>query len=433
MLAGAYPSDEFAELKPRVVWDRVTDVVEGRRDARVVAVTSGGTIPDRGLYPVFLEGEAGTPGRRVGELDEEMVYELRAGMHGDVVVLGASSWRVAGHQPQPGHRDAGARASPASSRSGTATPSGGRSSSGGRSARSPARSRRTSRRGAKGRAKAADAAARPSTTSTSSPPRTCSPTSRTSATRPARCRPTAGSSSSASATSSATGGSSSSRRSAAGSTRRGRWRSRAGSRSAWGSRSRRSTPTTGSRSACPRATRALDGVEALLFPDPEEVEDLVVGRVGQSSLFASRFRENAARALLLPRRRPGTRTPLWQQRQRAADLLQRREPLRELPDPRRDVPRVPRRRVRPAGAARGAGRRRAARDRRPQRRDREGVGVRGQPAVRLRRGVHVRRRRPARRAAGPGADARPRPPPRAAGPGGAARAARRRTRSRTSS
>ncbi|HEX7950674.1 MAG TPA: DEAD/DEAH box helicase, partial [Candidatus Limnocylindrales bacterium] len=94
MLAGAYPSDEFAELKPRVVWDRLTDVVEGRRDARVVAVTSGGTIPDRGLYGVFMVGEAGTPGRRVGELDEEMVYELRAGMHGDVVVLGASSWRV---------------------------------------------------------------------------------------------------------------------------------------------------------------------------------------------------------------------------------------------------------------------------------------------------------------------------------------------------
>ena len=94
MLAGAYPSDEFAELKPRVVWDRVTDVVEGRRDARVVAVTSGGTIPDRGLYGVFMVGEAGTPGRRVGELDEEMVYELRAGMHGDVIVLGASSWRV---------------------------------------------------------------------------------------------------------------------------------------------------------------------------------------------------------------------------------------------------------------------------------------------------------------------------------------------------
>src|SRR5262245_45230085 len=94
MLAGAYPSDEFAELKARLVWDRVTDTVEGRRDARVVAVTSGGTIPDRGLFGVFLAGEAGTPGRRVGELDEEQVYELRAGMHGDVIVLGASSWRI---------------------------------------------------------------------------------------------------------------------------------------------------------------------------------------------------------------------------------------------------------------------------------------------------------------------------------------------------
>ena len=88
---GAYPSDEFAELKPRIIWDRVTDVVEGRRDARVVAVTSGGTIPDRGLFGVFLEGEAGTPGRRVGELDEEMVYESRAG---EIIVLGASSWRI---------------------------------------------------------------------------------------------------------------------------------------------------------------------------------------------------------------------------------------------------------------------------------------------------------------------------------------------------
>src|SRR4029434_4286838 len=61
--------------------------------------------------------------------------------------------------------------------------------------------------------------------------------------------------------------------------------------------------------------------EELLFPAPEDIEDLVVGQVANSALFASRFRENAARALLLPRRRPGTRTPLWQQRQRASDLL----------------------------------------------------------------------------------------------------------------
>src|SRR5262245_63693405 len=71
----------------------------------------------------------------------------------------------------------------------------------------------------------------------------------------------------------------------------------------------------------PEGDASLDGVEDLLFPDPEEVEDLVVGQVASSALFASRFRENAARALLLPRRRPGTRTPLWQQRQRAAGLL----------------------------------------------------------------------------------------------------------------
>ena len=71
----------------------------------------------------------------------------------------------------------------------------------------------------------------------------------------------------------------------------------------------------------PEGEASLDGVEELLFPAADEVEDLVVGQVANSALFASRFRENAARALLLPRRRPGTRTPLWQQRQRAADLL----------------------------------------------------------------------------------------------------------------
>src|SRR5204862_3324136 len=101
MLAGAYPSDEFAERKPRLTWDRMTGEVAGRRDARVVAVTSGGTIPDRGLFGVFMVGEAGTPRRRVGELDEEMVYELKAGMHGDVVILGASSWRVEEISPDP--------------------------------------------------------------------------------------------------------------------------------------------------------------------------------------------------------------------------------------------------------------------------------------------------------------------------------------------
>ena len=92
MLSGRYPSDEFADLKPRVVWDRQTDEVASRNDARVVAITSGGTIPDRGLYGVFLPGDdAGRGGRRVGELDEEMVYESRVG---ETFLLGASTWRI---------------------------------------------------------------------------------------------------------------------------------------------------------------------------------------------------------------------------------------------------------------------------------------------------------------------------------------------------
>src|SRR5690606_4143639 len=89
LLSGRYPSEEFAELRPRLVWDRVGDRLSARPGAQRLAVTSGGTIPDRGLFGVHLVGE-GT-GRRVGELDEEMVYESRVG---DVFALGASSWRI---------------------------------------------------------------------------------------------------------------------------------------------------------------------------------------------------------------------------------------------------------------------------------------------------------------------------------------------------
>ena len=90
MLAGRYPSDAFAELRPRLIWDRVTGELTGRAGAQRLAVTSGGTIPDRGMFGVFLAGGEG-PGRRVGELDEEMVYESRVG---DVFLLGSSSWRI---------------------------------------------------------------------------------------------------------------------------------------------------------------------------------------------------------------------------------------------------------------------------------------------------------------------------------------------------
>lgn len=102
MLAGRYPSEEFGELRPRIVWDRATGVLTPRPGALHLAVTSGGTIPDRGLYGVFLAGSGaeGSPtdpgargrgGRRVGELDEEMVYESRVG---DTFTLGSSTWRI---------------------------------------------------------------------------------------------------------------------------------------------------------------------------------------------------------------------------------------------------------------------------------------------------------------------------------------------------
>ncbi len=86
MLSGRYPSDEFSELRPRIVWDRVAGTVRGRQGAGRLAVTNAGTIPDRGLYGVHL-----TDGKRVGELDEEMVYESRAG---ETFLLGASTWRI---------------------------------------------------------------------------------------------------------------------------------------------------------------------------------------------------------------------------------------------------------------------------------------------------------------------------------------------------
>ena len=95
LISGLYPSDEFAELRPRIVWDRVAGTITGRPGAQRLAVTSGGTIPDRGLFGVFMVGASPTgsaAGGRVGELDEEMVYESRVG---DVFALGATSWKIA--------------------------------------------------------------------------------------------------------------------------------------------------------------------------------------------------------------------------------------------------------------------------------------------------------------------------------------------------
>ncbi|HEY8868370.1 MAG TPA: DEAD/DEAH box helicase, partial [Candidatus Limnocylindrales bacterium] len=314
MLAGAYPSDEFAELKPRVVWDRVTDTIDGRRDARVVAVTSGGTIPDRGLFGVFMVGEAGTPGRRVGELDEEMVYELRAGMHGDVIVLGASSWRVADItpdrvlvEPAPGvpgklpfwKGDAVGRPIELGRAIGAFVRELDADLGGGARGRTAAIQRLRESHDL-------DELAAENLVLYLEDEREAAgalPTDRRIVVERFRDE-------------------------------LGDWRLclltpfggrvhapwsmalEARLRDRLGLEVQTIWSDDGIAIRFPEGD--LDGVDALLFPDPEEIEDLVIANVGSSALFASRFRENAGRALLLPRRRPGSRTPLWHQRQRAA-------------------------------------------------------------------------------------------------------------------
>ena len=191
LLAGRYPSEEFAELRPRVVWNRVTDTVRARDGSKRLAVTSGGTIPDRGLFGVFLPD-----GKRVGELDEEMVYESRPG---ETFVLGASTWRIEDITfqrvtvtPAPG--EPGKMPFWHGDRPGRPLELG----PGARRVR-PRAARPRPRRGHR-------AAARPTTRSTRSPPRTCCSTSASRPRPPASCPTTVPSSSSASATRSATGG-----------------------------------------------------------------------------------------------------------------------------------------------------------------------------------------------------------------------------------
>ncbi|HSO28861.1 MAG TPA: DEAD/DEAH box helicase [Candidatus Sulfomarinibacteraceae bacterium] len=324
MLAGAYPSDEFAELKARVVWDRVTDVVEGRRDARVVAVTSGGTIPDRGLFGVFLAGEAGSPGRRVGELDEEMVYELRAGMHGDVIVLGASSWRILDITPDR------VIVEPAPGVPGKLPfwkgDAIGRPIELGRAIGAFVREVEGDLAGGpKGRARAADRLranhdldelAVGNLLAYLEEQRDVAgslPTDRRIVVE--RFRDELGDWRLVLLT-------------PFGGRIHAPWtlaveerlRDRLGLevQTIWSDDGFAIRLPEGEGEGAPGR---LAEIEALLFPAADEVEDLVVETVGGSALFASRFRENAGRALLLPRRRPGTRTPLWQQRQRSADLL----------------------------------------------------------------------------------------------------------------
>lgn len=313
MLAGRYPGDEFGELRPRLVWDRVTGVLHGRPGAQRLAVTSGGTIPDRGLFGVFLAGGApsarGTAsgGSRVGELDEEMVYESRVG---DVFVLGASSWRIEDITPDR------VLVSPAPGRPGKLpfwhgdTP--GRPAELGRALGSftrelaglPAQEARERVSGA-----GLDAWAAANLVSYVSEQREATghvPDDRTVVVERFRDE-------------------------------LGDWRmvvhSPLGARvhAPWALaiagrlRERYGVDAQAMHADDGIVIRIPDmdeppGLDLAAF-DADDIERAVVDELGGSALFAARFRECAARSLLLPRRRPGRRMPLWQQRQRAAQLL----------------------------------------------------------------------------------------------------------------
>ena len=235
--------------------------------------------------------------------------------------------------------------------------------------------------------------------------------------------PTARSSSSASATRSATGGCACSRRSAAACTPPGGSALSARIRERYGLESDAIWSDDGIVVHLPDADAPPQA--ELVLPEPDELEELVVGELASSALFGARFRENAARALLIPRAYPGRRTPLWQQRLKAQTLLEvaRRYPdfpivLETYRECLRDVLDV--------AGLHAAARDRAPRDLARRGRDAERLAVRLLAAVRLRRDLHVRGRRAQRRAARGRAVARPRAAARAARPGGAARADRRR-------
>jgi ATP-dependent helicase Lhr and Lhr-like helicase len=305
MLAGRYPSEEFAELRPRIVWDRVRGVVRGREGARRLAVTNAGTIPDRGLFGVHLIDS----GSRVGELDEEMVYEARAGQ---TFLLGASTWRI-----EEITRDR-VLVSPAPGIPGLVPfwkgEGVGRPFELGEAIGRTAREivalddeQATERLASAHRLD--DRAAQNLVTFLREQEAATGalPSDKTIVVE--RFRDEIGD-----------------------------WRMCV--LTPFGGRVH--APWALALAARLRDSLGLevnsiwsdDGI-ALHLPDadapppvddvlvdPDELEDLVVSELGGTALFGSRFRENAARALLIPRRRPGQRTPLWQQRLKAQGLLQ---------------------------------------------------------------------------------------------------------------
>ncbi len=313
MLAGRYPSEEFGELRPRIVWDRVTDELRGRPGAQRLAVTSGGTIPDRGLFTVMTPGGADGAGSRVGELDEEMVYESRVG---DTFLLGSTSWKIVDitHDrvialPVPGEParmpfwkgDAPGRPLELGRALGAFV----RELSG---AGADAARRRAEAAGL-------DAWAADNLLLYLREQREAAghvPDDRTVLVE--RFRDELGDWRMVV-------------HSPFGAQVNGPWALAIGARlrERRGVEAQVASADDGIVLRLPDALDA-DGAEVLpaaedVLLDPDEVEQLVVAEVGGSALFASRFRECAARALLLPRRDPRRRTPLWQQRQRSAQLL----------------------------------------------------------------------------------------------------------------
>ncbi len=308
MLSGRYPSDELAELRPRLVWDRAADTVTARPGARLLAVVNGGTIPDRGLYPVHL----GERGPRLGELDEEMVAESR---RGETFLLGATTWRieeitrdrviVLPAPGEPGKMPFWRGDGP------------GRPVELGRAVGAFTRhvDELTASRGADGAA----AALRESHHLDENGARNlvayvagqreaagALPTDRTIVVERFRDE-------------------------------LGDWRvcilSPLGARvhAPWAHviarrlEARLGYAVHAMHNDDGIALRFSDGDElpqvAELFPAADEVEELLVAELARSARFAAVFRESAARALLLPRRRPGQRTPLWVQRQKAQQLM----------------------------------------------------------------------------------------------------------------
>jgi ATP-dependent Lhr-like helicase len=304
MLSGRYPSDDFAELRPRITWDRETGTLRGRPGAQRLAVTSGGTIPDRGMFGVFLVGEKAS---RVGELDEEMVYESRVG---DVVLLGSSSWRIEEITadrvlvtPAPGrpgrlpfwHGDAPGRPAELGRALGAFLRELGRLDP-------PAAAERA-------RAAGLDSWASANLLRYLDEQRAAVghlSDDRTLVVE--RFRDELGDWRLAV-------------HSPFGAPVNAPWALALGARlrERYGTEVQIMHTDDGIVARIPDAA-AVPGADLAIF-EPEEIDAIVRAEIGGSALFASRFRECAGRALLLPRRTPGRRTPLWQQRQRSAQLL----------------------------------------------------------------------------------------------------------------